>query len=181
MHVCTNTTVAGPCLLSKHCYAEQEVCLQGPVSVASSQKVGKVIDLSWAPLPQPVGGGAVVALALEDGSLAFADTSQAVEHSSRRQRMQAFKHLLGGSWPYPQVPNPSPHPLSLSCYPSNTPLPALPHPHPSLPLPDHGALSPCCQTFSSVLSVQAPVLKNYVPPFLTPLSRCSCLPRCSIP
>jgi len=52
-----------------------------------------------------VGGGAVVALALEDGSLAFADTSQAVEHSSRKQRMQAFKHLLGGSWPYPQVPN----------------------------------------------------------------------------
>jgi len=73
------------------------------VTVASSQKVGRVIDLSWAPLPQPVGGGAVVALALEDGSLAFADTSQAVEHSSRKQRMQAFKHLLGGSWPYPQV------------------------------------------------------------------------------
>ncbi len=73
------------------------------MTVASSQKVGRVIDLSWAPLPQPVGGGAVVALALEDGSLAFADTSQAVEHSSRKQRMQAFKHLLGGSWPYPQV------------------------------------------------------------------------------
>lgn len=77
--------------------------LQGPVTVASSQKVGRVIDLSWAPLPHPVGGGAVVALALEDGSLAFADTSQAVENSSRKQRMQAFKHLLGGSWPYPQV------------------------------------------------------------------------------
>lgn len=73
------------------------------MTVASSQKVGKVIDLSWAPLPQPVGGGSVVALALEDGSLAFADTSQAVEHSSHQQRMQAFKHLLGGSWPYPQV------------------------------------------------------------------------------
>ena len=83
------------------------------MTVASSQKVGRVIDLSWAPLPQPVGGGAVVALALEDGSLAFADTSQAVEHSSRKQRMQAFKHLLGGSWPYPQVmlkPNSSPAP-----------------------------------------------------------------------
>ena len=75
------------------------------MTVASSQKVGRVIDLSWAPLPQPVGGGAVVALALEDGSLAFADTSQAVEHSSRKQRMQAFKHMLGGSWPYPQVLN----------------------------------------------------------------------------
>ncbi|KAL3161421.1 hypothetical protein ABBQ32_010311 [Trebouxia sp. C0010 RCD-2024] len=74
----------------------------GPVTVASSLRVGRVIDLSWAPLPQPVGGGAVVALALEDGSLAFVDTSQAVESSSRKQRMQAFKHLLGGSWPYPQ-------------------------------------------------------------------------------
>ena len=84
------------------------MCIQGPVTVASSQKVGRVIDLSWAPLPQPVGGGAVVALALEDGSLAFADTSQAVEHSSRKQRMQAFKHLLGGSWPYPQVCWPCP-------------------------------------------------------------------------
>ena len=71
--------------------------------MASSQRVGRVIDLSWAPLPQPVGGGSVVALALEDGSLAFADTSQALEQSSRKQRMQAFKHLLGGSWPYPQV------------------------------------------------------------------------------
>ena len=77
--------------------------MQGPVTVASSQRVGRVIDLSWAPLPQPVGAGSVVALALEDGSLAFADTSQAVENSSRKQRMQAFKHLLGGSWPYPQV------------------------------------------------------------------------------
>lgn len=76
------------------------------MTVASSQKVGRVIDLSWAPLPQPVGGGAVVALALEDGSLAFADTSQAVEHSNKKQRMQAFKHLLGGSWPYPQVSPP---------------------------------------------------------------------------
>ncbi len=84
------------------------IITQGPVTVASSQRVGRVIDLSWAPLPQPVGGGAVVALALEDGSLAFADTSQAVEHSSCKQRMQAFKHLLGGSWPYPQV--------SLSCF-----------------------------------------------------------------
>ncbi|KAA6419923.1 MAG: hypothetical protein FRX49_10113 [Trebouxia sp. A1-2] len=86
----------------------------GPVTVASSQKVGRVIDLSWAPLPQPVGAGAVVALALEDGSLAFADTSQAVEHSSRRQRMQAFKHLLGGSWPYPQGVLSPPQPLGSS-------------------------------------------------------------------
>lgn len=76
------------------------------MTVASSLRVGRVIDLSWAPLPQPVGGGAVVALALEDGSLAFVDTSQAVESSSRKQRMQAFKHLLGGSWPYPQVRSP---------------------------------------------------------------------------
>ena len=78
--------------------------------MASSQRVGRVIDLSWAPLPQPVGGGSVVALALEDGSLAFADTSQAMENSSRKQRMQAFKHLLGGSWPYPQVNILCPHP-----------------------------------------------------------------------
>ena len=91
------------------------------MSVASSQRVGRVIDMSWAPLPQPVGGGSVVALALEDGSLAFADTSQAVENCSRRQRMQAFKHLLGGSWPYPQVPTPpSPPPVYSSACMSST-------------------------------------------------------------
>ena len=77
--------------------------LQGPVTVAASQKVGRVVDMSWAPLPQPVGAGSVLALALDDGSLAFVDASQTLEQSTRRQRLQAFKHLIGGAWPYPQV------------------------------------------------------------------------------
>ena len=77
--------------------------LQGPVTVAASQKVGRVVDMSWAPLPQPVGAGSVLALALDDGSLAFVDASQTLEQSARRQRLQAFKHLIGGTWPYPQV------------------------------------------------------------------------------
>ena len=77
--------------------------LQGPVTVAASQKVGRVVDMSWAPLPQPVGAGSVLALALDDGSLAFVDASQTLEQSTRRQRLQAFKHLIGGTWPYPQV------------------------------------------------------------------------------
>lgn len=106
------------------------------MTVASSQRVGRVIDLSWAPLPQPVGGGAVVALALEDGCLAFADTSQAVENSSRKQRMQAFKHLLGGSWPYPQVVPPL-SPVTPSCFLTGggvalTPHTIVPPPPPSL-------------------------------------------------
>ncbi|KAK9829709.1 hypothetical protein WJX72_007460 [[Myrmecia] bisecta] len=75
---------------------------QGPVSVTASTRVGRVIDMSWAPLPHPVGAGSVLTVAIDDGSLAFIDASQTLEQNSRKQRLQAFKHLVGGNWPYPQ-------------------------------------------------------------------------------
>ena len=43
--------------------------MQGPVSVASSARVGRVVDIAWAPLPAPVGAGSVLCAALDDGSL----------------------------------------------------------------------------------------------------------------
>jgi hypothetical protein len=76
---------------------------QGPVNVAATARVGRVVDISWAPLPAPVGGGSVLCCATDDGALAFVDASQVAEGSTRRQRLGAFKHLFGGSWPYPQV------------------------------------------------------------------------------
>ena len=77
--------------------------MQGPVSVAASAKLGKVIDLAWLPLPAPIGGGSVVVVAGEDGSLAVVDATQTVEHRSLRKRLAAFKNLVGGRWPFPQV------------------------------------------------------------------------------
>lgn len=71
--------------------------------MAASQKVGKVIDLAWVPLPAPVGAGSVLALAVEDGTLAMVDAAQSLEQRTRRQRLAAFRHLLGGVWPFPQV------------------------------------------------------------------------------
>lgn len=79
--------------------------VQGPVSVAASAKLGKVIDLAWVPLPAPVGGGSVIVVAGEDGSLAVVDATQTVEYRSLKRRLAAFKNLVGGRWPFPQVPS----------------------------------------------------------------------------
>ena len=62
-----------------------------------------MIDLAWVPLPAPIGGGSVVVVAGEDGSLAVVDATQTVEHRSLRKRLAAFKNLVGGRWPFPQV------------------------------------------------------------------------------
>lgn len=77
--------------------------MQGPVTVAASAKLGKVIDLAWVPLPAPIGGGSVIVVAGEDGSLAVVDATQTVEHRSLKKRLAAFKNLVGGRWPFPQV------------------------------------------------------------------------------
>ncbi|KAK9863395.1 hypothetical protein WJX84_011255 [Apatococcus fuscideae] len=74
----------------------------GPLTVSASGRLGKVIDMSWVPLPHPVGAGSVLAVAVEDGSLAFIEASQAAESSTKRQRLASFKHLIGGGFPYPQ-------------------------------------------------------------------------------
>ncbi len=71
--------------------------------MAASAKLGKVIDLAWVPLPAPVGGGSVIAVAGEDGSLALVDATQTVEARSLKRRLAAFKNLVGGRWPFPQV------------------------------------------------------------------------------
>lgn len=88
---------------------------QGAVTVTAGQRVGRVVDISWAPLPQPAGAGLVLCAALDDGSLAFVDTGHSsVGGGSRRQRLGAFKHLLGGSWPFPQGVLSAPPPLGSS-------------------------------------------------------------------
>ena len=81
------------------------------MSVAASGRLGKVIDLAWVPLPAPIGGGSVVVVAGEDGSLACVDATQTVEQRSPKRRLAAFKNLVGGRWPFPQVPPASLHTL----------------------------------------------------------------------
>lgn len=73
------------------------------MTVAASTAVGRVVDLAWVPLPAPVGGGSVVVVATEDGCLAMVDAAQAREARSRRRRLAAFRQLVGGHWPFPQV------------------------------------------------------------------------------
>ena len=75
------------------------ILLQSPLTVASTASLGKVIELSWVPLPAPVGPGSVLALAMEDGSLAFVDAVQTVEQPSQRQRFATFRGLLAGALP----------------------------------------------------------------------------------
>lgn len=76
--------------------------LQSPVSPASGSRLGKIIDLSWAMLPPPVGPGCVLALATEDGSLAFIDAVLTTDQQpSQRRRMAAFRGLLAGALPGP--------------------------------------------------------------------------------
>lgn len=76
---------------------------QGAVSVTASAKLGKVIDLAWVPLPGPIGTGSVVVVAGDDGSLAMIDATQTIEQRSLKRRLAAFKNLIGGRWPFPQV------------------------------------------------------------------------------
>ena len=75
------------------------ILLQSPLTVASAASLGKVIELSWVPLPAPVGPGSVLVLAMEDGSLAFVDAVQTVEQPSQRQRLATFRGLLAGALP----------------------------------------------------------------------------------
>lgn len=63
----------------------------------SLAKFGKVADLSWVPLPRPLGSGSVLALATEDGSVAFIDAVQTNAQPSQRRRIAAFKGLLSGA------------------------------------------------------------------------------------
>jgi hypothetical protein len=84
------------------------------MTVSASAKLGKAIDVAWAPLPAPVGGGSVLLVATEDGALAAVDATQAAGGRSRRERLAAFKQLAGGTWPFPQVsPPPFPHPFPI--------------------------------------------------------------------
>ena len=60
--------------------------MQGPVTVAAASRVGRVIDIAWAPLPAPVGGGAVLLAATDDGGVAVLDACQASDAAPRRLR-----------------------------------------------------------------------------------------------
>ena len=73
------------------------------MTVAASAALGRVVDLAWAPLPAPVGGGSVCVVATEDGCLALVDATQTREQRSRARRLAAFRQLMGGHWPFPQV------------------------------------------------------------------------------
>ncbi len=60
--------------------------LQGPVTTAGGQKLGRVIDMSWVPMPHPISGGSAIAVATDDGAIALVDVAQSADQSSRRQR-----------------------------------------------------------------------------------------------
>lgn len=56
------------------------------MTTAASQKLGRVVDLSWAPLPAPAGGGSAIMVATESGELALVEAAQITDQSSRRER-----------------------------------------------------------------------------------------------
>ena len=49
------------------------------MTVAAAARMGRVIDIAWAPLPAPVGGGAVLLAATDDGGVAVLDACQAAD------------------------------------------------------------------------------------------------------
>ncbi|KAL4422261.1 hypothetical protein ABPG75_008458 [Micractinium tetrahymenae] len=61
---------------------------------AAAARVGRVTDIEWLQLPGPVGGGAVLAASLEDGSLGLFDTVHTVDVRPRRTRMMRYRALL---------------------------------------------------------------------------------------
>ena len=69
--------------------------VQGPVTVAAAARVGRVVDIAWAPLPGPAGGGAALLVATEDGGLAVLDVTQAAEAAPRRTRCARWKIPTG--------------------------------------------------------------------------------------
>lgn len=54
--------------------------------MAAAARVGRVIDIAWAPLPAPAGGGSALLVATEDGGIAVLDACQAAEAAPRRAR-----------------------------------------------------------------------------------------------
>ena len=64
--------------------------VQGPVTTAGGQKLGRVIDMSWVPMPHPISGGSAIAVATDDGAIALVDVAQSADQSSRRQRCDAY-------------------------------------------------------------------------------------------
>lgn len=59
------------------------------------QRAGSALGLGWLPLPGPIGGGAVLAAALRDGSLALLDACQAADRRpSYRGRQSQIRALL---------------------------------------------------------------------------------------
>lgn len=63
---------------------------------AHSLRYGKTVDISWAPFSDPIGCGTVLAIASEQGSLAFVDTMQTLELPSHQQRQATFRGLAAG-------------------------------------------------------------------------------------
>lgn len=53
--------------------------------MAAAARVGRVIDIAWAPLPAPA-GGAVLLAATDDGGVAVLDACQAADAGPRRLR-----------------------------------------------------------------------------------------------
>lgn len=85
---------AGCCWTAAHGGECNSCRVQGPVTVAAAARVGRVIDIAWAPLPAPVGGGAVLLAATDDGGVAVLDACQAADAAPRRLRYLAVGVVL---------------------------------------------------------------------------------------
>ena len=75
------------------------ISVQTVLQAQSPGKFGKLVEIGWLSLPQPLGTGAVVAAATEYGSLVLLDSLQTVEQPSQRQRLAPYKGLLAGLLP----------------------------------------------------------------------------------
>ena len=70
--------------------------LQTSLQVQNTGRLGKLADLSWLSLPQPLGTGCVLTCATSQGSIGLLETLQTVEQASQRQRLAPYKALLSG-------------------------------------------------------------------------------------
>lgn len=54
------------------------------------------MDISWTPLPSPIGSGTILGLANEGGGLTFVDTVQVFDDFPQKQRMGVLRGLAAG-------------------------------------------------------------------------------------
>ncbi|GAX81979.1 hypothetical protein CEUSTIGMA_g9407.t1 [Chlamydomonas eustigma] len=83
---------------------------KGEASVSACLNMGRILDLSWMPLPRCYGGSAMLSVVLEGGAIAVVDVVQSVERKcTAKDRTKRMRRVLEQGLPT-EVEQPETHP-----------------------------------------------------------------------